>query len=180
MTDHAELVSELRTQARYQIMHNGLRNYIGETAHKAASAIEALMKERDQARSPLEDVAEQVFFAEQSLTHHADSAFAGKVQECGREFGRSVWGVFKNIRKSFSRNGVEVPELKIGDMEARRTDFISALDRLTAENERLRSALECIAESHDAGRHDGLPEPCPAHDATHMWAIARGALGESK
>lgn len=40
----------------------------------------------------------------------------------------------------------------------------------------LREALEFIAESHDAGRHDGLPEPCPAHDADTMWAVAVAAL----
>ena len=37
-------------------------------------------------------------------------------------------------------------------------------------------ALQFIAEEHDAGRHDGLPEPCPAHDAITMWALARQAL----
>ncbi len=42
--------------------------------------------------------------------------------------------------------------------------------------EKMRAALETIAESHDAGRHDGLPEPCPAHDADTMWAIATQAL----
>lgn len=43
----------------------------------------------------------------------------------------------------------------------------------------LREALEFIAEEHDAGRHDGLPEPCPAHDADTMWATARAALATS-
>lgn len=36
------------------------------------------------------------------------------------------------------------------------------------EIERLRAALEFIAEQHDAGRHDGFPEPCPAHDGVVM------------
>jgi hypothetical protein len=39
-----------------------------------------------------------------------------------------------------------------------------------------RAALEFIAESHDAGRHDGLTEPCPAHDAETMWAVARDSI----
>lgn len=44
---------------------------------------------------------------------------------------------------------------------------------------RLREALEYIAESHDAGRHDGLPEQCPAYDAETMWAVANNALKEN-
>jgi hypothetical protein len=40
----------------------------------------------------------------------------------------------------------------------------------------LREALELIAESNDAGRHDGKPEPCPVHDADTMFAVARRAL----
>lgn len=47
------------------------------------------------------------------------------------------------------------------------------------EAERLREGLEQIAESNDAGRHDGLSEPCPAHDATTMWALAHNALKNS-
>ncbi len=45
-----------------------------------------------------------------------------------------------------------------------------------AREQALREALATIAEEHDAGRHDGQPEPCPAHDADVMWAIARAAL----
>lgn len=45
-----------------------------------------------------------------------------------------------------------------------------------AELGRLREALEYIAEEHDAGRHDGLPEPCPAHEDVIMWLTARAAL----
>lgn len=40
----------------------------------------------------------------------------------------------------------------------------------------LEAALEFIAEAYDAGRHDGLPEPCPAHDAETMFAVANAAL----
>ena len=47
--------------------------------------------------------------------------------------------------------------------------------------EKMEAALEIIAEEHDSGRHDGLPEPCPAHDADTMFAIARQALtGEAQ
>ncbi len=42
--------------------------------------------------------------------------------------------------------------------------------------QRYREALEYIAESIDAGRHDGLPEPCPAHDDVMMWLKAKEAL----
>lgn len=55
-----------------------------------------------------------------------------------------------------------------------------ALAAAHAENDKLRAALECIAEEHDAGRHDGLPEPCPAHDADTMFAIACAALAEKE
>ena len=51
-----------------------------------------------------------------------------------------------------------------------------AIEALTRERDEARAALEFIAEAHDAGRHDGLPEPCPAHDADTMWAIAVAAL----
>lgn len=40
----------------------------------------------------------------------------------------------------------------------------------------LREALEAIAEGRDVGRHDGLPEDGPAHDADTMFALARAAL----
>lgn len=49
-------------------------------------------------------------------------------------------------------------------------------DRAVADCAAMRDALETIAEAHDAGRHDGLPEPCPAHDAETMFAIATEAL----
>jgi hypothetical protein len=42
--------------------------------------------------------------------------------------------------------------------------------------EGLIEALEFIAEGHDVGRHDGLPEDGPAHDADTMFAVARAAL----
>jgi DNA repair exonuclease SbcCD ATPase subunit len=42
----------------------------------------------------------------------------------------------------------------------------------------VREALETIAEERDAGRHDGLPEPCPAYDAETMFALARRALSQ--
>lgn len=50
------------------------------------------------------------------------------------------------------------------------------IEQLEADNKRLREALEYIAESHDAGRHDGKPEECPAHDDVFMWLMARAAL----
>jgi len=46
-----------------------------------------------------------------------------------------------------------------------------------AEVARMREALEQIAEEHDAGRYDGLPEPCPAYNDVYVpWLIARAAL----
>ena len=58
--------------------------------------------------------------------------------------------------------------------------ILDDLSAARAENDKLREALECIAEEHDAGRHDGLPEPCPAHDADTMFAIACAALAEKE
>jgi hypothetical protein len=48
------------------------------------------------------------------------------------------------------------------------------------QHEQMREALEYIAEEYDAGRHDGLPEPCPAHDADTMFAVALAALNQDK
>lgn len=53
-----------------------------------------------------------------------------------------------------------------------------AVEVLKAENERLREALEHIAEERDVGRHDGLPEAGPAHEDYVMWLVARAALAE--
>ncbi len=50
----------------------------------------------------------------------------------------------------------------------------------SGELERLREVLEFIAEEVDAGRHDGLPEPSPAHDDVTMWAVAREVLKKSQ
>ncbi len=49
-----------------------------------------------------------------------------------------------------------------------------------ARARKLEEALERIAESRDAGRHDGLPEECPAHDQYTMWLDARAALAEGR
>lgn len=50
---------------------------------------------------------------------------------------------------------------------------------LTAANEKLASArevVEFVAQSRDAGRHDGKPEECPAHDDVVMWLRAKDFL----
>ena len=44
--------------------------------------------------------------------------------------------------------------------------------------EKFRKALDFIAEGIDVGRHDGLPEDGPAHDADTMFAVARAARME--
>lgn len=46
----------------------------------------------------------------------------------------------------------------------------------TGATARFRDALETISEGCDSGRHDGLPEDGPIHDAATMFAIARNAL----
>ena len=59
----------------------------------------------------------------------------------------------------------------------------SVFDRiaeLKANTDQLVEALEFIAEESDAGRHDGLPEPCPAHSDYEMWIKAREALQAHK
>lgn len=59
--------------------------------------------------------------------------------------------------------------LKVEELQAE-------IKQLKNEVERLGDALELIAESSDAGRHDGLPEECPALDAHAMWKIANDAI----
>jgi len=70
--------------------------------------------------------------------------------------------------------GAEVPETMIcvrcWNRMSRR------MERAEARAEWLEAALQFIAEEHDAGRHDGLPESCPAHDEYVMWEAAREAL----
>lgn len=58
---------------------------------------------------------------------------------------------------------------RIAELEAELADS-------KASAKRLREYMEIIAESHDAGRHDGLPECCPAHDSETMWGVAQTAL----
>jgi hypothetical protein len=53
---------------------------------------------------------------------------------------------------------------------------VSDIRLILSANREMREALEFITEAHDAGRHDGLPEDCPAHDADTMFAVARSAL----
>ena len=55
-------------------------------------------------------------------------------------------------------------------------DKLGYISHLEAKNARLREALEFCAEEQDRGRHDGKPEPGPAHDDVTMWAVARAAL----
>ena len=55
-------------------------------------------------------------------------------------------------------------------------DIEALIEKLEAENARFKDALEEIAEESDSGRHDGLPEPCPAHEDVVMWLRAREAL----
>lgn len=66
----------------------------------------------------------------------------------------------------------------VGAGGERELALMAKVTALEAEVARLREALVFIAEEHDAGRHDGLPEPCPAHDDITMWIAARAALGE--
>ena len=55
----------------------------------------------------------------------------------------------------------------------------STIDTLTSEIAVKDAALEEIAESRDTGRHDGHPEPYPAHSDYEMWGIANNALQTS-
>ncbi len=63
---------------------------------------------------------------------------------------------------------VTTPPITVGQLRS----ILAAL----RQHEQMREALEYIAEEYDAGRHDGLPEPCPAHDADTMFAIAHAVL----
>lgn len=48
-------------------------------------------------------------------------------------------------------------------------DLVDSARQLRAANAIMHEALTEIAEEIDAGRHDGLPEPAPAHDADVMF-----------
>jgi len=54
------------------------------------------------------------------------------------------------------------------------------IESLSHDREVMREALDLIAEGHDVGRHDGLAEEGPAHDADTMFAVARAALASLK
>jgi hypothetical protein len=77
-------------------------------------------------------------------------------------------------------NALENLSRAVGDQARREKQFHEGYHEAALRNadiiNLLESALEEIAESHDAGRHDGLPEPCPAHDAETMFGLARQAL----
>ena len=68
----------------------------------------------------------------------------------------------------------EIEQLR--KLEARYWEFASKYDSLLIDVGRLREALDFIAEGIDVGRHDGLSEDGPAHDADTMFAVARAAL----
>ena len=57
-------------------------------------------------------------------------------------------------------------------------DAAAEIETLKAELKEAREIIEYCAETHDAGRHDGLPEDCPAHGADSMWLRARAFLME--
>ena len=93
------------------------------------------------------------------------------------------WEEFYNEQRSDAADRIE--ELKEVDDDT--YDLLTSLiaqtakqqnriEELEAENARFKEALEEIAEESDSGRHDGLPEPCPAHEDVVMWLRAREAL----
>jgi predicted RNase H-like nuclease (RuvC/YqgF family) len=71
----------------------------------------------------------------------------------------------------------EIERLKRG-WSSESDKFIADLRGAYAKIKRLWEALEFIAEAHDAGRHDGLPEECPAHDAETMFSVARATIAK--
>ncbi len=79
-----------------------------------------------------------------------------------------------------NRDGPALQKAKIEidrlDEDNRRLRF--ERDEARKEAERLREAMDFIAEGIDVGRHDGLPEEGPAHDADTMFAVARDARKE--
>lgn len=83
----------------------------------------------------------------------------------GTSFPISVW------KHHMLRAASEIEQSRI-DLQ----EYCRDVAALTAERDRLRAALETIAEGCDSGRHDGLPEEHPAHDADIMHYIACEAL----
>lgn len=75
------------------------------------------------------------------------------------------------------RDAHRVPEL-----ERQRGELIgTVLAHKAALAAAITEAVEMVrfcAESHDAGRHDGKPEPCPANSDVAMWSYARAFLAK--
>ena len=69
-------------------------------------------------------------------------------------------------------------ETALAEADRKNAALLDEWNKAEQRNTELTDALERIAESHDAGRHDGLPEPCPAHDDILMWSIARATLSK--
>lgn len=84
------------------------------------------------------------------------------------------------------RDAANALEAMIGELEAYEIarvtwmtmmrEWINRALAAEAERDRLKAALETIAEGRDSGRHDGLPEEHPAHSAVLMHYIACEAL----
>jgi len=96
--------------------------------------------------------------------------------------GERLFPLDEDCVSTMVADAADALEALAGEVE-RLTSDVDALgdnlEKAIAERDRLKAALETIAEEHDAGRHDGLPEPCPAHDADTMFYVARKALGDA-
>ena len=118
----------------------------------------------------------------------AIEALAGEVERLKRmlfpyaedkEISGVTWNGFYLIGNRKSVDEFKRLENRAAQLEVYRAEFVRRNEAAEAERDRLKAALETIAEEHDAGRHDGLPEPCPAHDADTMFYVARKALGDA-
>jgi thiamine monophosphate synthase len=89
-----------------------------------------------------------------------------------------VSGLIETAAKELREKDNEIEQLR--KLEARYWEFASKYDSLLIDVGRLREALDFIAEGIDVGRHDGLSEDGPAHDADTMFAVARKALKEKE
>jgi hypothetical protein len=92
----------------------------------------------------------------------------------GEEEARTA-DIVKNLRDE-QTIAETLPRWPCDRLQATMHAAADRIESLEAEVERLRAALEAIAEGCDSGRHDGLPEEHPAHDADIMHYIACEAL----
>jgi hypothetical protein len=92
------------------------------------------------------------------------------------------WESLGNLARAYLAQQEEIAAWKSATdaSQLRALDAERKCEAQQQEIAELRRALESIAESRDAGRHDGKPEPYPAHTDVEMWLRAQEALARKE